>query len=66
MYFILQNAKYLKELYLSRNQFGSEAGEILGPAIGTKYFKLFKSYLLVCLKNTEPVLHYSCFSLYIC
>jgi len=32
-YFMFQNAKYLKELYLSRNQFGSAAGEILGPAI---------------------------------
>jgi len=33
LFFLFQNAKYLKELYLSRNQFGSAAGEILGPAI---------------------------------
>ncbi|XP_060577123.1 leucine-rich repeat-containing protein 74B-like [Ruditapes philippinarum] len=34
----LENAKYLKELYLSRNMFGSEAGEILGPAISKIFY----------------------------
>ncbi|XP_052276174.1 leucine-rich repeat-containing protein 74B-like isoform X1 [Dreissena polymorpha] len=32
---LTEHAKYLKELHLSRNQFGTEAGEILGPAISS-------------------------------